>query len=194
VNTTLKLGLAISSLAIALSVFAHPTIIDKPETLSQALAKVGKDGVVDVSKVKAMSFDLELTKNGKSITSTTLYVMSGEACQYVIQDEIGYLKSAVEEDGLVTLVPGKLSTGFWFEMTPVWQAGGNIALEYNATQTDLNSMDTAVADGQPVQKPNISAYAVKQAMQIVPGQTLQAQIIGLENAKDNYVLTIKANI
>jgi phosphoribosylformylglycinamidine (FGAM) synthase PurS component len=194
VNTTLKVGLAISSFAISLSVFAHPTILAQPETLSQALAKVGKDGIVDVSKVKEMSFDFELTKNGKSITSAKAYVMSGETFKYGITDEIGYLKSASEKDGLVTLVPGKLSSGFWLEMKPVWQAGGNIALEYNATNTDLNSMDTVVTDGQPVQKPNISSYATKQSVQMVQGQTFQTQLTDLENAKDKYVLTIKANI
>lgn len=189
-NTTLKVGLAISSFAIALSVFAHPTILQTP----QEHTKPAPVEIVDASKQKILSFDFDLTKNGKSINSATASVLSGDTYKYGVTDSIAYVLSAVEKDGILEITPGTVTSGFELEMIPVLRPDGNINLAFSATQIELHSIKVVVKDGQKVQEPNTSTYATKQVVQVVKGQTFQTQIFDRENTKDKYVLTIKANI
>lgn len=189
-NRTLKIGLGISAIAIVLSVFAHPTILRTPPAVTQA----EKVEILDASKMKPLSFDFVLTKNGESVNSASAHVLSGETYNYGVTDSTGYLKSAVEKDGITTLTPGSISSGFELELKPILRPDGNITISFNAKQTDLNSMDTVIKDGLQVQEPNTTSYATEQVVEVAQGKTFQAQIFDRENAKDKYVLTIKFHI
>jgi hypothetical protein len=182
--------LAVASV-IGIAVATHYCTSAKSASVAEKAPEVE---ILDASKIKLVNFDVKFTpKNGEAIGTYKTSVLVDETNKYQAVDERAYISSVVNNNGVLTINPGMVTTGLEVELTPKFVSDENsVIFAFDASYKKLNEMKSIKQGDISVEWPDLTQVRMSQTVNLKKGETLEVNSIGNVEGSDKYVLTIKA--
>ncbi len=113
---------------------------------------------------KLIKFDVTVTKDGKTITQSSLTTQDGQVVPLATLTEHSYRAQASRgKDGKINITPGTIKTGFLASLKPEVQQDGKINADILIDVSDLTAMKNITSgDGLTIDMPEVTQGHIEQ--------------------------------
>lgn len=147
------------------------------------------------SATEAVKITFELSKNGDVVNSASIPTLDGEAQEYRLGDEIGYIKDAEQAGDALNLTPGTVETGLTMTAIPKITKEGKVQLTVSGNHVDLIKMDTKPLEKSSavIESPDVDEHKIDLLFTAKSGEKQQFSWIS-SKTNSQYVLTFTTSI
>jgi hypothetical protein len=118
---------------------------------------------------KLIEFDVSVTKNGKTITQSSIITKDGQVVPLENIVEQTYRAQAIRgNDGKIHVTPGTIRTGFVAILKPEIQQNGKINADVLIDVSDMTAMKNSTSgDGLTIDMPEVSQAHIDQKITFI---------------------------